>query len=242
MRPLPFLYHSTGVETRFTNRLDPVPKSRDVFAFHRPVTLAAWASAEPIWLPVNNGVPDPRSLRPATLRTRLTAMPSVDAGGLWPPQLEAVRNLDASLGAGRPRALIQMATGSGKTIAAVASIYRLLKFGEAKRVLFLVDRGNLAKQALKEFQAYRTPDDGRLFTELYNVQRLTSNRVDPVAKVVIGTVQRLYSMLRGEPALDEDADELDAGSSLDACLRAAREDPAEDQRPRCAGTSRQRAV
>lgn len=216
VRPLPFLYQSTGVETRFTNRLDPVPKSRDIFAFHRPDTLGAWAAAEPIWLPVVDGAPDPRSQRPATLRTRLTAMPSVDAGGLWPPQLEAVRNLEASLAAGRPRALIQMATGSGKTIAAVASIYRLLKFGEAKRVLFLVDRGNLAKQALKEFQAFRTPDDGRLFTELYNVQRLTSNRVDPVAKVVIGTVQRLYSMLRGEPALDDDADELDAGSALDA--------------------------
>ncbi|AHG89834.1 type III restriction protein res subunit [Gemmatirosa kalamazoonensis] len=216
VRPLPFLYQSTGVETRFTNRLDPVPRSREVFAFHRPETLAAWATAEPLWLPLAGGAPDPRSERPATLRARLTAMPGVEPGGLWPAQLDTVRHLEASLAAGRPRALVQMATGSGKTIAAVASIYRLLKFGGAKRVLFLVDRANLGRQALKEFQSYRTPDDGRLFTELYNVQRLTANRVDPVANVVIGTVQRLYSMLRGEPTMAEEADELDADTALDA--------------------------
>ncbi len=216
VRPLPFLYQSTGVETRFTNRLDPVPKSRDIFAFHTPTTLAAWASAEPLWLPIINGVPHPHSERPATFRTRLTAMPGVEPGSLWPAQLDTVRNLESSLAAGRPRALVQMATGSGKTIAAVASIYRLLKFAGARRVLFLVDRANLGRQALKEFQSYRTPDDGRLFTELYNVQRLTANRVDPVANVVIGTVQRLYSMLRGEPAMSEEVDELDADSALDA--------------------------
>jgi len=216
VRPLPFLYQSTGVETRFTNRLDPVPKSRDIFAFHRPETLVAWATAEPLWLPMVGGAPDPRSERPATFRARLTAMPGVEPGGLWPAQLDTVRHLEVSLAAGRPRALIQMATGSGKTIAAVASIYRLLKFAGAKRVLFLVDRANLGRQALKEFQSYRTPDDGRLFTELYNVQRLTANRIDPVANVVIGTVQRLYSMLRGEPAMAEEADELDADTALDA--------------------------
>jgi type I restriction enzyme R subunit len=216
VRPLPFLYQSTGVETRFTNGLDPKPKSRDVFAFHRPETLAAWATAEPLWLSEVDGRPDPRSERPATFRTRLTALPAVEPGGLWPAQLDTVRHLETSLAAGRPRALVQMATGSGKTIAAVASIYRLLKFGGAKRVLFLVDRANLGRQALKEFQSYRTPDDGRLFTELYNVQRLTANKVDPVANVVIGTVQRLYSMLRGEPDMPEDADELDADTALDS--------------------------
>jgi type I restriction enzyme R subunit len=68
-----------------------------------------------------------------------------------------------------------------------------------------VDRGNLGRQTEKEFQQYVTPDDGRKFTELYNVQRLTSNRIDPVAKVCICTIQRLYSMLKGEE-LDEAAD------------------------------------
>jgi type I restriction enzyme R subunit len=213
IRPLPFLYQSTGVETRFTNRLDPVPKARDVFSFHRPETLADWLKAEPLWLPLVNGQPHPLSQRPATLRTRLTAMPPVDDGGLWPAQLSAVRNLETSLAKNRPRALIQMATGSGKTYTAVTSVYRLIKFADARRVLFLVDRANLGRQALKEFQSYRTPDDGRLFTELYNVQLLSSNKLDPVANVVIGTVQRLYSMLKGDPELPPDLDEESSGDA-----------------------------
>ena len=226
-RPLPFLYQSTGVETRFTNRLDPTPKGRDVFSFHRPETLAEWLEAEPLWLPVVEGAPHPLSQRPATLRTRLTAMPGVEERGLWPAQLKAVRSLETSLAKDRPRALVQMATGSGKTHTAVTSIYRLIKFAEAKRVLFLVDRANLGRQALKEFQSYRTPDDGRLFTELYNVQLLSSNKLDPVARVVIGTVQRLYSMLKGEPEMSPDLDEESsdyAGAALSG-LDALRKEP-----------------
>ena len=91
-----------------------------------------------------------------------------------------------------------MATGSGKTFTAISSIYRLIKFADARRVLFLVDRGNLGRQTMKEFQQYATPDDGRKFTELYNVQHLKSNRLDPVSRVCITTIQRLYSMLRGD--------------------------------------------
>jgi type I restriction enzyme R subunit len=226
-RPLPFLYQSTGVETRFTNLLDPVPKARDVFSFHRPETLAACLEAEPLWLPMVDGKPHPLSQRPATLRARLKAMPSVEEHGLWPAQLAAVRNLELSLAKNRPRALIQMATGSGKTYTAVTSTYRLIKFADARRVLFLVDRANLGRQALKEFQSYRTPDDGRLFTELYNVQLLSSNKIDPVARVVIGTVQRLYSMLKGDPELPEELDEEssgDAGKALSG-LDALRREP-----------------
>lgn len=121
VRPLPFLYQSTGVETRFTNRLDPVAKSRDVFAFHRPDTVTEWLAAEPLWLPLVNGAPHPRSQQPATFRTRLTALPLVDERGLWPAQLDAVRRLDQSFAHNRPRALVQMATGSGKTFTAVTA-------------------------------------------------------------------------------------------------------------------------
>jgi len=144
-------------------------------------------------------------------------MPPLPEEGLWPVQVQAVRNLETSLAEDRPRALIQMATGSGKTHVAITATYRLLRHGNANRVLFLVDRANLGRQALKEFQAYRTPDDGRKFTELYNVQRLTSNHIDPVARVVITTVQRLYSMLGGGEELDaslEEASQFDAGYGL----------------------------
>jgi type I restriction enzyme, R subunit len=148
-RPLPFLYESTGVETQFTNRFDPVPRSRRVFN------------------------------------------PPLDPKGLWDAQFKAVTNLEHSLKQDRPRALIQMATGSGKTFTAVTASYRLIKHADAKRTLFLVDRANLGRQALKEFQHYATPDDGRKFTELYNVQHLLSNKVDPVARVTISTIQLL---------------------------------------------------
>ena len=143
--------------------------------------------------------------------------PNLVASNLWPKQIQAVNGLETSLTLARPRALIQMATGSGKTFTAITSIYRLLRYGKADRVLFLVDRSNLGRQALKEFQQYDTPDDGRKFTELYNVHLLSSAGVDPAAKVVICTIQRLYSMLKGQP-LDDEAEEAsafeDAGSAL----------------------------
>lgn len=136
----------------------------------------------------------------------------MEIAGLWRNKVEAITNLERSLYNDRPRALIQMATGSGKTLMAITSIYRLIKYGGGRRVLFLVDRQNLGEQAETEFQNYRTPDDNRKFTELYNVQRLTSNTISSSAKVVITTIQRLYSMLRGDEDLDPN---LEEGSQFD---------------------------
>src|SRR3989440_197975 len=189
--PLPFAYESTGVETQFTNQLDPLPKSRNVFAFHKPETLLEWLEPE------------------HQLNERLTNLLTSDqmpTANLWSAQIEAIRNLEKSLAANKRRALIQMATGSGKTYTAVNFVYRLIKLAGARRVLFLVDRGNLGDQTLKEFQQFVTPDDGRKFTELYNVQHLQSAQLDRVSRVCISTIQRLYSMLRGEeidPEIDE---------------------------------------
>ena len=123
-------------------------------------------------------------------------------------QTEAITNLEDSFSQNKPRALIQMATGSGKTFTAVTTIYRLIKFAKAKRILFLVDRNNLGLQALKEFQQYVTPDDGRKFTDLYNVQPLQSHTIDPVAKVVISTVQRMFSVLKGEKEYKDENDDF----------------------------------
>ena len=191
---LPFAYQSTGIETRFTNLLEPDAKSREVFWFHRPETFAGWVDLR-------------ESPRAPTLRGRLRDLPELDDAGLWPAQGTAIRRLEESLAAARPRALIQMATGSGKTFTAANIAYRLVKHGGAKRILFLVDRANLGRQTLKEFQGFTTPDDGRKFTELYNVQHLASNTIDPVARVTISTIQRLYSTLRGDPDLDPEVDE-----------------------------------
>jgi len=222
VRPLPFLYESTGIETRFTNRLDPQPRSRRVFSFHRRETFTRWLDRRPHTS--TDGVLAAEDATPylfrATLRDRLQTMPPIDPSGLWLAQLSAVQHLEASLRDNRPRSLIQMATGSGKTFTAITSIYRLIKFGGAERVLFLVDRANLGRQAYKEFQQYTTPGDGRTFTELYNVQYLQSNKIDPVAKVVITTIQRLYSMLRGDEEFDPS---LEEGSGFDTASQLVRE-------------------
>ena len=219
VRPLPFLYLSTGVETRFTNLLDPRPRSRPVFSVHQPDTIADWLAADSLatWVaafpPAEGAVGEARRQydrtdgRPSTLRGRLQVMPPVHLPGGWRNQVEGIANLEKSLRDDRPRSLIQMATGSGKTFLAVTSLYRLIKFGGARRALFLVDRKNLGEQAEGEFEDYRTPDDNRKFTELYVVQRLTSNTIGSSSKVVVTTIQRLYSMLKGEPDLPPEVEE-----------------------------------
>jgi type I restriction enzyme, R subunit len=136
-------------------------------------------------------------------------MPVLQAEGLWPAQVRAIRNLEASMAQDHPRALIQMATGSGKTFTAINFIYRLIKFAGARRVLFLVDRGNLGDQTYKEFQQYVSPYNNFKFPEEYIVQRLTSNTLDKTARVCICTIQRLYAMLKGRELAEED-DEVSA--------------------------------
>jgi len=213
IRPLPFQYLSTGSKTRFTNLLDPEPRSRPVFQIHRPDTLAEWLAAEPLHTEAAAVAEGVAKARPSTLRGRLRAMPPLEKGALYPNQIRAITNLERSLAEDRPRALIQMATGSGKTRMAVTSLYRLIKFGGARRVLFLVDRTNLGEQAEKEFQGFRSPDDNRKFTELYNVQLLSGNTIGSSTKVVISTIQRLYAMLTNtelDPQ-DEEKSQFDSG-------------------------------
>ena len=215
-RPLPFLYESTGVETRFTSGLDPQPRSRSVFFFHTPGMLAEWLDAPDAPDASVEASPDgPELIADAggggyrirhSLRRRLTTMPPLDDSNLWTVQGQAIRNLEQSLADARPRALVQMATGSGKTFMACNQVYRLIRHAGARRVLFLVDRSNLGRQTLREFQGFTMPGDGRKFTELYNVQLLQSASIDPVSRVCIATIQRVYSMLKGEE-LDPEMDE-----------------------------------
>ncbi len=193
--PLPFLYESTGIITRFTDARDPRPRSREVFNFHRPETLKEWLSQSTSLRERLHHIPplNPFKLSALTLRLRNC-------------QETAITNLEASFMADYPRALIQMATGAGKTYTAITSIYRLLKYAGAKRILFLVDTKNLGEQAEQEMMSYVPIDDNRNFTELYNVQRLKSSYVAKDSQVCICTIQRLYSILKGTP-LDESAED-----------------------------------
>jgi type I restriction enzyme R subunit len=194
--PLPFLYESTGIITRFTDGRDPKPRSREVFSFHRPETLKEWLSQS------------------TSLRNRLHHIPPLNPNHLPAKALHlrdcqetAITHLEESFKADRPRALIQMATGAGKTYTAITSIYRLLKFAHGKRILFLVDTKNLGEQAEQEMMSYVPLDDNRKFTELYNVQRLKNSWVAKDSQVCISTIQRLYSILKDTP-LDEALEEI----------------------------------
>jgi type I restriction enzyme R subunit len=189
--PLSFHYISTGTETLFTNRLDPISRPREVFSFHQGQHLIDL---------VENG----------SIRTGVMNLPELNTSNLRVSQIEAIIGLEDSLRRNRSRALVEMATGGGKTIGAIAHAYRLLRYGQAKRILFLVDRRNLGKQARDAFMNWQSPDDGRKFGELYPVQRLTSNRIEPSSSVVITTIQRLYSMLKGEEDFESDREDISA--------------------------------
>ncbi|MBS1786753.1 MAG: DEAD/DEAH box helicase family protein [Acidobacteria bacterium] len=185
--PLPFVYESTGEVTRFTDYRDLKPRSRPVFSFHRPETFQVWLK------------------QADTLRNSFLKMPELPIEGLRDCQVKAITRLEKSFRQTQPRALIQMATGAGKTFTAITFIYRLLKYTNAKRILFLVDTKNLGEQAEQEFLSFLPNDDNRKFTELYGVHRLKSGYIPTDNHVYISTIQRLYSILKGTE-LDESAE------------------------------------
>lgn len=195
---LPFVFEASGTETHFTNGFDPDSRARRIFNFLKPETLARIlrdADADPAF---------------PTWRAKVAVMPPPMIEGLRPAQVEAVNGIERSLkGQQFDRSLVQMATGAGKTFAAITSTYRLLYHGGFSRVLFLVDRNNLADQTIAEFQNYRTPGDGRRFTEIYNVDKLTSAGMLGSSNVVISTIQRVFAVLSGGDASTEDDPGLD---------------------------------
>lgn len=195
---LPFVFEASGTETHFTNGYDPSPRARRIFAFPQPTTLARQ---------VREANESPEA---PTWRARVHSMPALDRSSLRPAQIDAVEGVERSLREQRfSRSLIQMATGAGKTYTAVTEAYRLLTYGGFGRVLFLVDRNNLADQTLAEFQNYRAPGDGRRFTELYPVAKLSSAGMLASSSVVISTIQRVHRVLQGKEVLDRDDPGID---------------------------------
>lgn len=191
---LPFVYLSTGEVTTLTDFRDPKPRGRNVFTFHRPETLRNWLK------------------KTKSVRTALQDLNNLPEEGLRDCQINAITNLEKSFRENKPRALIQMATGSGKTFTAITSVYRLLKLKDennnnvVRRILFLVDTKNLGEQAEQEFMSYLPNDDNRKFTELYGVHRMKSKHIPDDNHVYISTIQRLYAVLKGQD-LDESAEE-----------------------------------
>jgi type I restriction enzyme R subunit len=195
---LPFVYEATSQEMYFTNHYDPQPRQRRIFNIQRPEALAGI---------LRDAVQNPGE---GTWRGRVQSIPSTDAYDLRPASRRSVIAIEESLKVdSHSKSLVQMATGAGKTRMAVTEAYRLLKFGGFKRVLFLVDRNNLGDQTIREFRDWTTPDDGRKFTELYNVDKLTAAGLTDSSKVVVSTIQRLWAGIKGDPIPEDDDEQLD---------------------------------
>lgn len=184
-----FAYEATDKLIRFTDYKDIKYRSRTVFSFFRPETLKSLLSA------------------PDTIRNNMKHFPPLDGTGFRKCQIKAINNLDTSFAENRPKALVQMATGAGKTFTAITAAYRLLKYGKMKRILFLVDTKSLGEQAEREFLAYTPNDDPRNFSQLYGVRRLKDSYIPADIQICVSTIQRMYSILKSEE-LDEGAEEV----------------------------------
>lgn len=199
-----FAYETTDKLIRFTDYNDIKYRSRTVFSFHRPETLLALL-----------GQSD-------TIRNNMKHFPALDETGFRKCQVNAIKNLDKSFAENRPKALVQMATGAGKTFTAITAAYRLLKYGKMNRILFLVDTRGLGEQAEREFLAYTPNDDPRSFSQLYGVRRLKSSYIPNDIQICICTIQRMYSILKGEE-LDESIEEKSFAEFVTAESKAPKE-------------------
>ena len=199
-----FAYEATDKLTRFTDYNDDKYRSRTVFSFHRPETLSALIKQQD------------------TIRNNMKHFPEFDSTGFRKCQITAIENLDKSFADNRPKALVQMATGAGKTFTAITAAYRLLKYGKMNRILFLVDTKGLGEQAEREFLSYKPTDENRSFSQIYGVHRLKSSYIPEGVQICISTIQRMYSILKGDE-LDESAEETSLNEFVTAETKAPKE-------------------
>lgn len=187
-KPLPFLFKSNGKEIEFFD--------------YRHRETSEWETISRILTPKEIvkmlGIDDP-----------FAGLPTLNKKGLRECQYEAVTELEKSFRIGQNRALMVLATGAGKTYTACLTAYRMLSYTPMRRVLFLVDRNNLGKQAETEFGTFRLTETGDAFNTIYAVNRLKSAEVPTDSNVVICTIQRLFSLLKGEEITDTDDDDED---------------------------------
>lgn len=199
-----FAYEATDKLIKFTDYKDIKYRSRRVFSFHRPEHLKSLLQASD------------------TIRNNMKHFPILDTTGFRECQINAINNMDVSFADNRPRALVQMATGAGKTFTAITEAYRLLKYGKMNRILFLVDTKSLGEQAEREFLAYTPNDDTRSFSQLYGVRRLKNSYIPNDVQICISTIQRMYSILKEED-LDESTEEESFNEYVTADSKAPKE-------------------
>lgn len=183
--PLPVVMKSNGKELYIRDMREPDSQYEALFKMPSPKKIVSMLDID-----------DP-----------FAGLPGVPKKGLRQCQYEAITNLEASFRIGHKKALIVLATGAGKTYTACMAAYRMLAHAGMKRVLFLVDRNNLGKQAEGGFGTFRLTQNGDAFNTIYGVSRLTNNEIPADSNVIISTIQRLFSFLKGEPIVDDSDEE-----------------------------------
>ena len=193
-RPLPIIYLSNGKQVLFKDFRDPDSKLIELNRIHTPKEIVKLL-----------GIKDEYAALPMLTEREKKALRAC--------QYEAITKLEKSFKSGHKRALMVLATGAGKTYTACMAAYRMLSYTPMKRILFLVDRNNLGKQAEGEFGTFRLTENGDPFNTIYAVNRLRSAKIPSDSNVVICTIQRLFALLKGDEIKDdEDEDDEDFGS------------------------------
>ena len=136
------------------------------------------------------------------------ALPRLDKRGLRDCQYRAETEFEKSIKSGKKKSLAVLATGSGKTYLACLASYRLLNYTPAKKVLFLVDRNNLARQTESEFSTFDRTEGQQEMSSLYEIKRLRKDK-DIKADIVISTIQKLFAVLTGNPIPDDDDEDAE---------------------------------
>lgn len=183
--PLPFIFTSNGKELYFCDFREKDSNFKQILS-----------------------IPTPRELvKELGIEDTFAGLPTLKKKGLRDCQYEAVTELEKSFRTDQKRALMVLATGAGKTYTACFAAYRMLSYTPMRRVLFLVDRNNLGKQAENEFGTFRLTENGDAFNTIFTVNRLRSSSIPSDSNVVISTIQRLFSFLKGEDIEDSDDDD-----------------------------------
>lgn len=183
--PLPFIFTSNGKDLYFCDFRKQEQSFKQIMAIPTPYDLVKQL-----------GISD-----------YFAGLPTLQKKGLRDCQYEAVTELEKSFRSGQNRALMVLATGAGKTYTACLAAYRLLSYTPMRRILFLVDRNNLGKQAEGEFGTFRLTENGDAFNTIFTVNRLRSLSIPSDSNVIISTIQRLFSFLKGDTIDDDDEDE-----------------------------------
>ena len=183
--PLPFIFTSNGKDLYFCDFRKQEQSFKQIMAIPTPYDLVKQL-----------GISD-----------YFAGLPTLQKKGLRDCQYEAVTELEKSFRSGQNRALMVLATGAGKTYTACLAAYRLLSYTPMRRILFLVDRNNLGKQAEGEFGTFRLTENGDAFNTIFTVNRLRSSSIPSDSNVIISTIQRLFSFLKGDTIDDDDEDE-----------------------------------